>query len=333
MRVGVLLHGSSQESSVADSYDQLIDHAQVAEENGFDTVWIADGQSSSQGSCSSPVTLASAIAAATRYIQIGATVKLALDHPIKNCEDAAILDLLSGGRLLYGVNPEVSKQECNGTRFAWTDRWEVFCESLDIILKGWTQDGFAYLGRFYRLPVRTRVADNGKVIHPDPNTPPHLRPIERAGQPFDYLSVLPKPIQAPHPTVYVTCENQRAAEFAARNGKSLLLVNDESPAKMAKAYWKALEDAGRQRHEVDLVIGRDVYLEIDGDQARKRAAGAAENALIGSPKELVKQIKALQRETGMRHLLCRIQLPGVSAGCVNDSLRLFAAEVRPSLLM
>jgi alkanesulfonate monooxygenase SsuD/methylene tetrahydromethanopterin reductase-like flavin-dependent oxidoreductase (luciferase family) len=157
--------------------------------------------------------------------------------------------------------------------------------------------------------------------------------MERGGLPFDYLSVLPKPIQIPHPPVYLVGEDRRAVEFAARTGNSLLLSRDKAPANLAAAYWKALEGAGREKHEVDLAIARDVYIETDGQQARQRSKATGNDALIGSPEEVFDRIKALQHETGVRHFLCHMQLPGLSADLVNNSLRLFASEVRPRLQM
>jgi alkanesulfonate monooxygenase SsuD/methylene tetrahydromethanopterin reductase-like flavin-dependent oxidoreductase (luciferase family) len=278
MRVGVLLSSESRESVVTDSYDRLIDHVRVAEDNGFDSAWIVERHFSPTEPYPVPVALGAAIAAATRDILVGVLAKLPLDHPLKICEDAAVVDQLSGGRLLFGADPGVSENEWNGNRFAWSERWEVFCEALDIIVKGWTQDGFAYLGKFHRLPVKTRLPEGDDPFRPEPCEPPPLLPMERGGLPFDYLSVLPKPIQIPHPPVYLVGEDQRAAEFAAQTGNSLLLSRDKEPANLAAAYWKALEGAGRQKHEVDLAIARDVYIEADGKQARERTRGAANEA-------------------------------------------------------
>lgn len=333
MKVGVLLTGRLRQGVAADGYDRWIEHVQIAEDNSLDSAWIMESHFSAAVPCPSAITLGAAIAAATHDILIGVSVKLCLDHPLKICEDAAVLDLLSGGRLLFGADPGVSEEEWKGSQFAWSERWEIFCETLDIIVRAWTQDGFAYLGKFYRLPVETRVADSDDPFQAEPCEPPHLTPMERAGLPFDYLSVLPKPIQIPRPPVYLGGGDQRAIEFAARNGNSLLVVGDEDPARTATAYWRALQQAGRQKHEVDLVVARDVYVEADGFKARSRVGQVADNALVGSPREVLYGIKALQCETGMRHFLCHMQLPGLSPDCVNDSLRLFAAEVRPLLQM
>ena len=333
MRVGVLLTGASQEIAAADAYEQWIEHAQVAEENGFDSAWVVESHFSTGVPCPSPITVGAAIAAATRDIRVGVSIKLPLDHPLKICEDAAVLDLLSGGRLLFGADPELSAEEWNGSCFAWTDRWELFCETLDIIVKGWTQDGFAYLGKFYRLPLETRVVGSGNPFQPEPCDPPYLMPMERAGLPFDYLSVLPKPVQIPHPPIYLAGASQRSVEFAARNGNSLLLAQGGDPTQTAAVYWKALEQAGRQRHEVDLVIARDVYVEADGYKTRSCIDNVSDDAFVGSPREVLHEIKALQRKTGMRHFLCHMQLQGLSPDRVNDSLRRFASEVRPLLQM
>ncbi len=333
MRVGVLLTGESRERVVADDFEQWIKYVQIAEESGLDSAWITESYFSAGVACPSAITLGAAVAATTRDILVGVSVKLPLRHPLKVCEDAAVLDLLLGGRLLFGADPGVNRQEWNGSRFPWSERWDVFCEALDIIVKGWSHDGFAYLGKYHRLPVETRVQDNDDPFHLEPCKPPHLTPMERAGRPFDYLSVLPKSIQIPHPPVYLGNGDSRAIEFAARYGHSLLLVGDDNPAKTAATYWKELQRCGRQKHEVDFVVARDVYVEADGDKARSRIVEVSDNALVGSPGEVFGEIKALQDETGMRHFLCHMQLPGLSPERINDSLRLFASEIRPLLQM
>ncbi|MCC7411027.1 MAG: LLM class flavin-dependent oxidoreductase [Gammaproteobacteria bacterium] len=334
MRTGVLLNAECGDEPASQAYDRLLCHVRAIEDNGFDTIWIPQAHACASEPMPSPLVMAGAIAAETRAIRIGVFVKLALEHPVKICEDVAVLDLLCHGRLLFGADPGGREQEYAGARVGWAPRLEAFREALEIVVRGWTSDGFAYLGEFYRLPRNTRAPASAGRYQAEPCVPPHRAPTERAGLPFDYLSILPKPLQIPHPPVYLVAADRETADLAARRGHSLLIPPQvESAAEVADHYWRVLEGAGRHRHEIDLAIARDVYVEIDGEQARKRVTVKTAGSLIGSPDEVLHGIKDLQHVTGLRHLLCRMQLPGLTTGQTDASIRLFAAEVRSRLQM
>lgn len=333
MRVGVLLETGSGGAD-GNGYEGLLRHVRVIESVGFDSVWIPERHARADAALPSPIALAGAIAAETSGIRVGVLVKLALEHPVTICEEAAVLDLLCKGRLLFGADPGGDEQEYNGARHAWAQRGGAFREALEIIVRGWTSDGFAYLGEFYRLPTHTRVPAGGARFQPEPCFPPHFRPTERAGRPFDYLSILPKPLQVPRPPVYLFGVDPETVELAASAGYSLLIPPGiQSVGAQATRYWQALERGGRHRHEVDLGIARDVYVEVDGEAARRRVAGGADSGLIGTPDEVLQEIKKLQLETGMRHLLCRVHLPGLTAQQIEASIRLLAEDVRSRLQM
>lgn len=334
MRIGVLLDAGDGGVGVTDAYERMLHHVQVIEDTGLDSIWIPEKHGCAGAPLPSPIAFAAAVAAETSGIRIGVLVKLALEHPVTICEEAAVLDLLCRGRLLFGADPGGDEREYAGARSAWAQRGKAFREALEIIVQGWTSDGFAYLGELNRLPARSRAPESGGRFQTEPCVPPHLRPTERAGLPFDYMSILPKPLQVPRPPVYLLGVDGETIELAARAGYSLVIPPlTRSVVADATRYWQALERAGRHRHEVDLAITRDVYVEADGERARRRVADGTGGGLIGTPDEVLHEIRNLQHQTGMRHLLCRVQLPGLATEQIDASIRLLAEDVRSRLQM
>ncbi len=334
MRVGLLLQVECSEAPVTQAYERLLQQARLADDNGYDSVWIPEARAAAHAPLPAPIVLGGAIAAHTGAIRIGVLVKLALHHPVAVCVAAAVLDLLSNGRLAFGADPGAGERELVGARVSWAARAAGFREALDIVVQGWTQDGFAYLGKLNRLPLNTRAPAGAEPFRPEPPVGPYLKPTERADLPFDYMSILPKPAQVPRPQVYVVAADEDMVTFAAHSGYSLVIpVQTAAVVAAAQRYWQALRACGRHRHEVDLALVRDVHVDTDGERARRRVQRAAHGSLIGSPDEVLDGIRKLQRETGCRHLLCRVQLPGLAPGQVDASIELIAAEVRGGLQM
>lgn len=316
MKAGLLL---VPEGPAPESYDRLLALARAAEQSGFVSAWVAERRATAAEPSPAPFVLAAALAAETTALRIGAVVASPFEHPVRVAEDAAVLDLLSGGRLLFAA----SRGSEPAGRFA---------ETIDLLVKSWTHDGFAYVGKHYRIPLKTRAAGGASPFVGEPIEDGYVAPWRRAGAPFDYLSVLPKPIQMPHPPVYLAADDPESILLAARRGWSLLLSPAETAAALrekAGAYWKELARAGREPEEVTVAVARDVCVAPDGSAARRHAAQAS--GLVGSPDEVFAGIQQLRRDTGLRLLLCRMQPPG--ADDVLESMRLFAAEVMTRLEM
>jgi|GEM_PF-666996 len=317
-------------NSTADSYDRLLELAAVAEELGFASLWLA----------AQDFALASAVAEQSEYLRVGVLSNPALEHPVKIAEDAAVLDLLSNGRLLFGARADASPEELAAASIAPGQRQARFEEAMDLIVKAWTHDGFAYLGEYNRVPLLTKVvAEQGQAFVPEPVEPPFLLPWKRAGLPFDYLSLQPKPVQQPRPPVFVATGDEDTARWAARRGHSLILDADEAPASdaasvsasvsassLATAYWHELDRVGRGREEVTLALTLTVAAHDGNDTS-------ASATLSGDPEQVLEGIKTLVRNTGAFQLLCRVVAGYDRQAEAIRSLQLLASDVRPRLEM
>lgn len=156
----------------AERYGEMLDLMAYGEALGFDVIWMAEIHFGGAFSLlSSPLTIVPAIAARTRRIRIGTAVTLLpLHQPLSLAEQAATADILSGGRLEFGVGRGSIPTQFHGFGIPVEENRARFDESLEIIRRAWTETRFSHHGRFYHV---------------------------------DNLAVVPKPLQQPHPPIRV----------------------------------------------------------------------------------------------------------------------------------
>jgi alkanesulfonate monooxygenase SsuD/methylene tetrahydromethanopterin reductase-like flavin-dependent oxidoreductase (luciferase family) len=156
----------------AERFAEMLDLIAYGETLGFDTAWLAEIHFGGPFSLlSAPLMVVPAIAARTQRIRIGTAVSLLpLHHPLSLAEQAATADLLSGGRLEFGVGRGSIPTQFHGFGVPVAENRARFAEALDIIRLAWTSERFSYAGTFYQV---------------------------------ENLAVVPKPWQQPHPPIRV----------------------------------------------------------------------------------------------------------------------------------
>jgi len=160
--------GQSEAGAFAESFAQV----DAAEDWGLDVMWLAELHvAPGQSVLAAPLTIASAIAARTRRIKIGTAVQvLPLCHPLQLAEEAATVDHISHGRLIFGVGRSGFPRTYEAYGVPYSESRERFAETLDIVKQAWTQPRFTYEGRFHS---------------------------------FRDVCLVPKPYQQPHPEIRV----------------------------------------------------------------------------------------------------------------------------------
>jgi alkanesulfonate monooxygenase SsuD/methylene tetrahydromethanopterin reductase-like flavin-dependent oxidoreductase (luciferase family) len=189
---------------------QMMEQIKLAEELGFSSVWSVEHHFlESFSHASAPEVLLSWIAAQTSKIRIGHGVRLLpypYNHPIRAAEQAATLDLLSQGRLEFGSGRSATAAELGGFGIDPAETRDMWRESLEVILKAWQN------------PV-----------------------VEHHGKYFDQVPrpMVPKPLQSPHPPLWMSCTSPESHEVAGELGLGLLsftlaLAFDEVASRIAK---------------------------------------------------------------------------------------------------
>mgnify|MGYP002525280294 FL=1 len=188
-------------------YDEALEQVEFAEELGFDSVWVAEHHSSRYGIFPSLTPILSYMAARTKKIRIGTGVSvLPFHNPIRLAEEAAMLDLLSHGRLEFGVGRGSADYEYGNFKVDFDSRDDRTREVLDIILGLWTTPEFSYNGKYHQI---------------------------------EGLTIAPTTLQQPHPPVFLAVSRTPASiDMAVDRDLPILTRSEERRAgKECRSRW------------------------------------------------------------------------------------------------
>ncbi len=327
MRVGIYYDFSFSGSRPLDGFwERLREQVQAADALGFDSLWFSERHFHDDAAGSMQILLAN-MARSTRAIRIGSFKVLPIDNPVRVAEDFAMVDLLSAGRLNMGISLGDQREAYRAHRVDWTKREPIFWEALEIIRHAWTNDEFQFLGKQFRFPSHLPARPKSPYRR-RPNEAVYVPQWERGPDVPDFLSVTPKPLQEPHPPIWVLATEPSLISGAARQGLSCVFparLGPKALAGSARRFRQALSRASRGRPECQVACVRDIAL---GAAVPGQARGAS---LVGSAGEIIAAIKKLQNDADLNHLIWRIPFPAVDHGTVVQWLRKFACEVQPML--
>ena len=133
------------------AFDQAMAEVDAAEEYGLDAIWLAELHGAPERSVlASPMMVASAVAARTKRIKIGIAVQvLPLSHPLRLAEEAATVDQISHGRLIYGIGRSGVVRTYEDYGISYAESRERFAETLEVLKLAWTEPRFSYEGKYY----------------------------------------------------------------------------------------------------------------------------------------------------------------------------------------
>src|SRR5690242_15517976 len=326
-----------------------IEQMEWTEELGFDQIWLTEHHFIDYGLAVDPASLAATAAARTRRVRIGlAAAILPFHHPIRLAEQLALADIISRGRLDVGVGRGNRPVEFAGYRVPQVESRERFEESIDVMLKAWTQERFSHHGRFFD---------------------------------FDDVRVLPKPLQKPTPPIYQVAVSKDGIENTALRGwpmlNSVLFGPVDQLLTNRDTYVNTLEKAGRTPEDIAGLlarwgVSRQIYVADTDARALEEAKAAelwyqesfrrfviperiedahptlqpaframadrlgkvtweglvAETLAFGSPDTITRHIEYM-RSLGVGQILCWMNFGGLSQHKIRRSMELFAREVMP----
>jgi alkanesulfonate monooxygenase SsuD/methylene tetrahydromethanopterin reductase-like flavin-dependent oxidoreductase (luciferase family) len=325
-----LFGGAQARRGESDPVRGLRDYVETcvqAEALGFDSTFLVEHHFSGTGQLSASLDLLAWVAARTTTLRLGtAVVVLPWHEPVLLAERTAMLDLMSGGRLEFGVGRGYRHSEFQGFCMPQDEAQERFDEALQIILMAWTSaERFSHDGRFWQ---------------------------------YDDIVVEPPTAQRPHPPVWIAAGQRDSIRSVAAGGHRLLLDQFASTEAIGEriALFKAeCETRGRAFDPMDVAVARNLFLARDAadtQEALERLAqsharmvalsrhpdgrnpshitayagdpGATEaSALYGTPDQIAAELEVLHA-VGAKRLLLHC------ADSAGDTMRRFAAEIMPA---
>jgi natural product biosynthesis luciferase-like monooxygenase protein len=317
-----------------------------AEECGFDSVWLVEHHFSDYGHCVSAAAMLAALSSATRLVRLGSGVlPLPFQNPIRIAEEYALIDLLSAGRLEFGVGRGFQPQEFRGYGVDQPDSRAIFKEALEIILQAWTRDTVDFSGAHFKI----------------------------AG-----LKVRPKPLQKPHPPVWMAAISPESFTYAGEHGFNLMCApmmsaDGNDLERNLQTYRAALRSRGHDPASKEIAAMLMVYVAEDAAKAEAEFAQPAlwcyravsdsvgaspginpapsyerysalseygartswaqirdSDAVVwGTPAQSIEKIESLQRRLGLTTLLCWMRVGMLDHRKVLDSMSLMQDYVIP----
>jgi alkanesulfonate monooxygenase SsuD/methylene tetrahydromethanopterin reductase-like flavin-dependent oxidoreductase (luciferase family) len=332
MRFGLMIRGQfPRGEDMTARFGELMEQARLADRLGYASI--------TKGShfASSPLQdlqqipfLARVMAEAPRVRLNAGVVLLSLHKPLDMAEQLATLDVMSGGRLIFGaaLGYRAVEFKAFGTRQA--DRAARFEEALEAIRRLWTEERVSMRGSHFEL---------------------------------DSASLSVRPVQSPHPPVWIGANAEPAIRRAARLG-DCWYVNPhnriDTIERQVAFYRRCLDEYGKPfpeefpgRREVFVARTRDeairlcrpylaVKYRVYHEWGQDRAMPAGDNDLgqdfedllrdrflLGSPDEVADQLIDLHRRTGINHVIVSVQWPGMPQSLVLETIEALAVEVFP----
>jgi alkanesulfonate monooxygenase SsuD/methylene tetrahydromethanopterin reductase-like flavin-dependent oxidoreductase (luciferase family) len=352
MKVGIALNMLTQagrsDAAVLNEHMQLGD---LAEPLGFDSLFALEHHFTGYAMSPSPLQFLSYYAGRTRRIHLGTAVIVIPWHdPIRIAEQIALLDILCGGRCLFGFGRGAARVEYEGFRIPMDEARPRFKEGLDVIRLGLTQPSFEYKGEFFDIP-RTSIRP-APISYPErrfygsANSPESARLIATSGlgllivmhnewskaahEVYDFHKMALEAGHAPKPPVILTniscAETRDEADDRAKTwlGKKWDSVDNHyrfSDGGLSQV--KGYEAYGR--------IGRTYAKMADLTHRQKMTDTYVKIQIVGTPDDCLQQIAQLRSLTGLDHLVCEFSYGGLPHDESELNLRLFADKVRPVL--
>jgi alkanesulfonate monooxygenase SsuD/methylene tetrahydromethanopterin reductase-like flavin-dependent oxidoreductase (luciferase family) len=313
-------------------YEQILEQVALAEELGWECFMFNEHHFLGYGGpIANPAVLLAAAAARTSKIHLGPCIAiLPLRHPLHSAEDYAMVDAISGGRLEFGIgsgNTEMDYKVFGVTRE--NDRQRLH-EALEIVLKAWSQDHASHRGEFWR---------------------------------FDELTLYPRPMQQPHPPIWVAGTSAEGLGWAGRQGYHIMTVGHPHPPEkvcLGVESWKrGLIEAGFDPSNKHCQFHVRTHVHEDSEQAKltgmaavkrydeisrigRRSLSAApaeydwEMMLAtgrnnyGNPEQCIRNIRNAMKNYYFDTLTTTFNFGAIPHAEIMKSMRLFAREVMPA---
>lgn len=332
-----------QENSEYTLFQDALSQIELADKLGYDYAWEVEHHFLEEYShASSPEVFLGAASQRTKNIRLGyGIVQMTTNQPHRVAEKVATLDVVSGGRVEFGMGEGAGPAELHPFNIRVRDKRERWIEAVKATIPMFTETSWAFEGDYYNFPAR---------------------------------NVVPKPMQKPHPPLWVACSNIQTIAQAGAWGMGALgftFVSPEAAKAWVHRYYNSLlhhsdkitdyqanpniamvsgfmcaeTDAEARekaagwtffifalsyygRHGVDAPGEGDLWAAYQDWRHSEKAQKAIDNALVGSPATIAKKLRAFQ-DAHVDQVILLNQAGKTSHADICESLELFAKEVMP----
>ena len=339
VRVGIGLFTAqlpaNSERTFEQEYRETLELVRLAERVGFDSAWVSEHHGSSDGYLPSLLAMLAAFAALTERIELGTGVVLTpLHDPLRLAEDAAVVDQLSGGRLILGIGNGWREEEFRMFGASRAQRGARTEETIEVLRRAWTGRRFSFEGQTLR---------------------------------YDRVKVTPPPARPGGPPILLGGYDRKAVVRAGRLADGY--ITDETGADEVRTNLELVAEGangvGRDPNDLIVVLLQNAFAWRDGDpwplirdglvhqhgtyeawgegadtpeQDRLEPAVPSDEDLrlstpAGPPEEVARALLATIRAAGDRdiHLVVRLHYPGMDLDTASRAAELFATDVMPVL--
>jgi probable F420-dependent oxidoreductase len=317
-------------------YREIVDLVRLAETLGFDSAWVSEHHGASDGYMSGLLPTLAAFAAATERIRLGTGVLLTpFHHPLRLAEDAATVDLLSGGRLILGLGLGWREEEFRMFGVPIGERVRRTTETISILRQAWTGERFSHQGKVFS---------------------------------FDQVKITPKPAREGGPPIYLAGSAEPAIRRAGRLADGYIRTRGGGVEKMVedlKLAEDAARAAGRDPGSFAFAQLQNTFAWEGGDAWEVVREGVAHQIGVyagwaaggdtpgqgfvlppqddeklrhltpsGTPQEVIHALRPMVETFGDRqsfHLIVRLHYPGMDFDTSSRAIEVFGEKVLPAL--
>jgi alkanesulfonate monooxygenase SsuD/methylene tetrahydromethanopterin reductase-like flavin-dependent oxidoreductase (luciferase family) len=353
MKVGIALNMLCQEGrSDASVVGEHLAMGDLAEPLGFDSLFALEHHFTGYAMSPAPTQLLSYYAGRTKRIQLGtAVIVLPWHDPVRVAEQIALLDILCGGRCVFGFGRGAASVEYEGFRIPMGEARPRFVEAAQIVVKALANDSFEHQGEFFQIPrtsIRPRpISHPERRFHASAVSPDSAEIMAKLG--FGILMVM----QNEWPKAAEDIARYREIAIAAGHTPRppIILTNVCCAESRQEAQERAVKYLGQKWQSIDdhyhfsdghlsTVKGYESYGKMARTYAKiNESAETRQKAtdfyvgiqIVGTPKDCLEKIAELQRCTGMDHLVTEFSFGGLPHEEGEVNMRLFADKVMPTL--
>ena len=302
-------------------YERMLEQVRRGESLGYECFWFGEHHFDFHGVIPSPTVLMSAAATCTSTIRLGVAVALLpYRDPILTAEEYAMIDVLSGGRLDFGVGRGTPPELVGfGVK---EDNRDRLVESLEVVEMAWREGRVSYQGQFHHI---------------------------------DDVSLNVQPVQRPLPPVYFAALSQGSYQVAGERGYPILGIPFASCKDMAEVkrkvdfYKETLSQNGHDPATLD--VGQTIHTHVaESDAAARRRARPAMSRyyearksvrprgydeldqarmlMVGGPGRCIEQIQEIA-DTGANYVIFSMNFAGLDQASILESMAMMAEEVLP----